>query len=84
LKVVFKFKKMIVCICRRVSDRQIQHAIDDGARSVEEVGAACRAGTGCGSCHEAIADMIATRSDPGCERRHLPVLSPYLIERKAA
>ncbi len=63
---------MIVCICRRVSEKQIQAAIEGGATTVEAVGRACRAGTGCGCCHTTIEEMIE-RED--CERRRLPVLS---------
>jgi bacterioferritin-associated ferredoxin len=63
---------MIVCICKRVSEQQIRAAIDAGAATVAEVGACCRAGTGCGACHEYIAEMIEA-SD--CERVHLTVLS---------
>jgi bacterioferritin-associated ferredoxin len=53
---------MIVCLCRRVSDRTIRAAVAGGARTVEEVGQACRAGTGCGACHEYIAEVIHERS----------------------
>jgi bacterioferritin-associated ferredoxin len=80
---------MIVCLCRRVSDRTIRAAIADGAQSVAEVGAACRAGTGCGACHETIEDMLHEHSASeqphaargqceDCPRRRVPVLSPYV------
>jgi bacterioferritin-associated ferredoxin len=70
---------MIVCICRRVSDRAIRAAIDAGASTVQEVGAACRAGTGCGACHESIEEMLCERScESRCSRVSLKVLSPYL------
>ena len=41
---------MWVCHCKGVTDRQIRSAINAGARTVMEIGANCRAGTGCGSC----------------------------------
>ncbi len=76
---------MIVCICRRVSDKTIRAAIAEGASSVDEVGAACRAGTGCGCCHEAIEEMLAERSacEHGgecldCRRARRAIVSPYL------
>jgi bacterioferritin-associated ferredoxin len=53
---------MIVCICRAVSDRKVRLAVLGGARSLREVGAACGAGRGCGSCHEEIAGIIAAES----------------------
>ncbi|WP_414640719.1 (2Fe-2S)-binding protein [Archangium sp.] len=49
---------MIVCLCHVVSDRTIRARISEGARSVEAIGQACRAGTGCGGCQEQIADLI--------------------------
>jgi bacterioferritin-associated ferredoxin len=70
---------MIVCICRRVSDLAIRTAIDEGAHSVEAVGQSCRAGTGCGSCHETIAEMISERTGcADCPRKRLALRSPYL------
>ena len=43
---------MYVCICAGVPDVEVRSCIARGARTVEEVGDACGAGTGCGSCHE--------------------------------
>ncbi len=67
---------MIVCICRRVSDKSIRAAIDGGAQCLDDVKAACRAGTGCGACHPVIEEMLAEQAD--CPRLHLKVVSPYL------
>ena len=41
---------MWVCHCKGVTDGQIRSAISAGARSIVEIGAHCRAGTGCGGC----------------------------------
>ena len=41
---------MWVCHCKGVTDRQIRSAINAGARTPVEIGAHCRAGTGCGGC----------------------------------
>jgi bacterioferritin-associated ferredoxin len=49
---------MIVCVCRAVSDRTVRAAISAGAGTVEQVGAACRAGTCCGSCRPQIAALL--------------------------
>jgi bacterioferritin-associated ferredoxin len=88
LKVEFKFKgsrsrNMIVCICKRVSHRQVEAAIDSGAETVEEVGKACGAGTGCGACREQISEFIEARCG-SCEHSRLKVLSPYLMPGRAA
>jgi bacterioferritin-associated ferredoxin len=72
---------MIVCICKRVTDRQVNSAIIEGASTVEEVGRACKAGTGCGACTEQIQDMIDCSR---CDHPQLKVLSPYLAPGRAA
>jgi bacterioferritin-associated ferredoxin len=56
-----------VCLCRAVSDRKVGKAIGRGAATVEEVGRACGAGTGCGGCHaeiEALLCQAMTGRDP--------------------
>ncbi|OLT15829.1 (2Fe-2S)-binding protein [Pseudonocardia sp. CNS-139] len=55
---------MYVCICHAVPDTEIRSCIARGARSVEEVGDACGAGTGCGSCHDHIDVILATANAP--------------------
>jgi bacterioferritin-associated ferredoxin len=49
---------MFVCICARVRECEVRTAIHCGARTEEAVGDACGAGTGCGSCHDRIQDML--------------------------
>jgi bacterioferritin-associated ferredoxin len=48
-----------VCICAAVPDTEIRSCIARGARTVEAVGDACGAGTGCGSCHDHIDVFLA-------------------------
>ncbi len=50
---------MWVCLCKAVNDRQIRAAINDGARSPEEIAARCRATTGCGGCLPLVCRMLA-------------------------
>lgn len=49
---------MLVCHCRRVCHRQLLQAIRDGASSVDAIGEACGAGTGCGGCQPVIAEVL--------------------------
>lgn len=49
---------MIVCICRGVSDRSINQAIDEGARSLHDL-QRCGIGDQCGSCHNSLRKMLA-------------------------
>ena len=49
---------MYVCLCKAASDLDVATAIADGARTVDEVGEACGAGTGCGACRPMIHEML--------------------------
>jgi assimilatory nitrate reductase catalytic subunit len=48
-----------VCVCFGVGAREIAAAIGAGCETVEAVGAACKAGTNCGSCRPEIRAMLA-------------------------
>ncbi|HVZ87526.1 MAG TPA: (2Fe-2S)-binding protein [Polyangia bacterium] len=50
---------MLVCHCHQICDRTICESIRGGASSVEEVGRACGAGTGCGGCRPRIGRLLA-------------------------
>ena len=50
---------MLVCHCMKVCDRTIRECVERGARSVEDVGRECQAGTGCGGCHPTIHALVA-------------------------
>lgn len=53
----------VLCRCSGATARQVEDAAP-GCSSVEEVGAACRAGTGCGTCHRSIEKMLEAASAP--------------------
>ena len=53
---------MIVCHCHYVSDRVIRGALAGGARTEDEIGAACAAGTGCGGCAETLRDLLESHA----------------------
>ena len=50
---------MIVCVCRRVSDRDIHHAARDGVQSFDELQAELGVATACGSCADCARDTWA-------------------------
>lgn len=50
---------MILCLCKAVTDREVDAAIRLGAHTVRAVGEHTGAGTDCGCCETAIADRIA-------------------------
>jgi bacterioferritin-associated ferredoxin len=49
---------MYVCHCEAVSDRTVNAAISSGARCIEDVTERCRAGGGCGSCHDVLQALL--------------------------
>ena len=55
---------MYVCICAAVTDAELRTCIRSGARTVEDVGDACGAGTGCGTCHDRIDVFLAAGLAP--------------------
>jgi len=55
---------MYVCICTGVTDTQVQSCIAAGAGTIDAVGDACGAGTGCGSCHDHIDVILAAANAP--------------------
>jgi bacterioferritin-associated ferredoxin len=47
-----------ICHCKAVTDERIRSAIDSGARTIDEVSAHCRAGTGCRGCWPALFELL--------------------------
>jgi bacterioferritin-associated ferredoxin len=48
----------IVCGCMNVSVQDIKDAIENGAKSFEEVQEATSVSTGCGSCTENVRELV--------------------------
>lgn len=63
---------MYVCICAATSETELREYIEDGARTVEEVGEMCGAGTNCGGCVDTIDVFIAAAVSPS-ELSQLPM-----------
>lgn len=59
---------MIVCLCHPTSERDLDAIIDDGARTVEEVGRRCGAGTGCGACLDEVRERLTAKGASACPR----------------
>jgi bacterioferritin-associated ferredoxin len=49
---------VIVCVCHRVSDRDIERAVRHGCASFDELQDELRVGTACGSCLECAHDTF--------------------------
>ena len=56
---------MLVCHCHRVCHRRVLEAVAAGARSAEQVGAACGAGTACGGCLPTIGALLSSAPATG-------------------
>ncbi|HUO84245.1 MAG TPA: (2Fe-2S)-binding protein [Thermoanaerobaculia bacterium] len=52
---------MIVCLCTGTPDRVVHRALDAGASSIADLHA-LGIGTGCGSCHSMLRNMMFARS----------------------
>lgn len=59
---------MYVCLCHAVTDGELAQVIAGGAETVNEVGRACGAGTGCGSCLERIGQRLTAAGGCPLER----------------
>ena len=51
-------KLMIICICHRVSERDIDNAVSEGASSLCQLNERLRVGSGCGACVEHVRDCL--------------------------
>lgn len=49
---------MIVCVCHRVSDRDIHREVRQGCASFDELQDELRVGTGCGACTDCARDTF--------------------------
>lgn len=57
---------MIVCSCHAVSDRALRDAVTAGL-SHSQIVATSRAGTDCGHCRDAVAEIVTASREPhGC------------------
>jgi bacterioferritin-associated ferredoxin len=68
LKSIINVEAVLVCLCHPTSDRDLDAVIDDGARTIQEIGQRCGAGTGCGACVEDLRDRLVNRGAIGCPR----------------
>ena len=63
---------MIVCLCRGVSERQVETAVAKGAATVDDVSRACGAGSDCGACRYLLAALIEDACSAVCASGERP------------
>jgi bacterioferritin-associated ferredoxin len=57
---------MIVCVCRGVSERQVEAAVAEGATTMDQVARACGAGTDCGACRFMVRELAESARSAAC------------------
>jgi bacterioferritin-associated ferredoxin len=61
---------MYACVCFCITEEEIHDEISAGARTEEELGERCGAGTSCGTCVERLGCLIEeARSRPAVEQK---------------
>jgi bacterioferritin-associated ferredoxin len=81
---------MFVCLCHVTTDSEIRRAIERGARTVDDIGDVCGAGTGCGACRSQIHDLLEAagrrceRACSDCPRSRIPVALPLTADSREA
>lgn len=68
LKSIINVEPVLVCLCHPTSDRDLDAVIDDGARTVQDIGRRCGAGTGCGACVDELRDRLNAKGANNCSR----------------
>lgn len=66
---------MIVCICHRVSDRDIARAAREGCTSFEQLQDSLRVATGCGRCHDCARETLQAHAQAAMPWSPVPALS---------
>ncbi len=57
---------MIVCVCRGVSERQVEAVVAAGATTADQVARACGSGTDCGACRFMVTEIVENARGAGC------------------
>jgi bacterioferritin-associated ferredoxin len=60
---------MYVCLCHVVTNKVVSAAIEAGARDLAELGRRTGAGTECGQCRQALAELLARFAEANEDRR---------------
>jgi bacterioferritin-associated ferredoxin len=60
---------MIVCVCRRVSDRQIRQAVADGAQTLDCLSFELGVATQCGRCADCATRVLHEAQAAACPGR---------------
>jgi bacterioferritin-associated ferredoxin len=64
---------MIVCLCHRVSDRDIQRVVASGVRCFEVLQDETRVASSCGCCQDCAREVFDAAVPAPCSRRRIPI-----------
>lgn len=69
---------MIVCLCRRVSDRDIRRAVDEGLRNFDLLQDETGVASACGCCHDCAREVFdaACGGSVGCSAQGQAGVAP--------
>ncbi len=67
---------MIVCLCHRISDRDIQVAVKSGTASFDELQDDLRVATACGCCRDSALEVFSACACSGASSGAAPAASP--------
>lgn len=54
---------MYICICKAVTDEQLEQLMAQGCRNIRDLQRKCKVGADCGCCLQYVRDMISSQ-DP--------------------
>ena len=66
---------MYVCICNKVTDHQIRHAVHQGASSLKEISAELGVASCCGKCKQCAREVI----EDALEQEHTVMMAPIAL-----
>lgn len=73
---------MYVCVCNAVTERQIEEAVENGAKTVKDLNAELGVGSDCGSCVSCAKACLkaAKQTNAVAPKQIIPIASAALIE----
>jgi bacterioferritin-associated ferredoxin len=74
---------MIVCVCHRVSDKDIHHHASQGCVSFDALQMETGVSTCCGRCEDCAREVLDDALDASVRGRRLPQMIPIALARAA-
>lgn len=75
---------MYVCVCHAVTERQIHHAVKNGAKTVKHLKGSLGVGSECGKCVTCAKACLKAAHDEQQPQRIIPLVSLHPVQLGAA